>query len=121
MVSGVKFVFSVYDFDSKNEMDGSFIGPALRALGLTPSLAYIAQLGGTTVKGNSNINFVENFLETYIYVEISHQVKKYFLSKNSYHCTHLQRRTKMLELMKITSNVSGPMLKEEMEKYLRTI
>jgi hypothetical protein len=49
--TGAKFTFSVYDVDEKNQIDATLLGPALRALGLTPSLALISELGGTTRSG----------------------------------------------------------------------
>jgi len=49
-VEKANFVFGIYDFQGNDTMDAFFIGDALRALNLNPTLEQIEKLGGAKVK-----------------------------------------------------------------------
>ncbi|CAL4121760.1 unnamed protein product [Meganyctiphanes norvegica] len=46
----VKFAFSIYDFEGKNEVDGVYLGDVLRAVNLNPTDKQVAEQGGTVRK-----------------------------------------------------------------------
>lgn len=48
---GAKLVFDIYDFEGVQKLDAFYVGEALRALELNPTLAVIEKLGGTKKKG----------------------------------------------------------------------
>jgi len=55
------FAFSIYDFEGNETMDAFYVGDALRALNLNPTLAQIEKVGGTKKKGEKKLK-VEEFL-----------------------------------------------------------
>jgi len=56
-----KFAFSIYDFEGNENMDMFYLGDALRALNLNPTIAQIEKMGGTKKKGEKKIK-VDEFL-----------------------------------------------------------
>lgn len=67
-VSQVQFAFEIYDQEGKGELDGTMLGPVLRALNLNPTEAFIEKLGGTKKKDEKKFTF-EEFLPIYSQVK----------------------------------------------------
>jgi len=67
-VERAEFIFSIYDDVGDNTIDAYFIGDALRALNLNPTLATIEKLGGTKKKGEKKIK-LDEFLPIYSQVK----------------------------------------------------
>merc|ERR1711913_194234 len=51
-IERAKFAFDIYDFEGKGRIDLFYLGDCLRGLNLNPTLEMIAELGGTTKKGD---------------------------------------------------------------------
>jgi len=68
-VSKGKLVFDVYDFDGSGKIDAFYLGDALRACNLNPTLAFIEKMGGTKKTGEKTLTCDE-------FLPIFSQVKK---------------------------------------------
>jgi len=64
-----KLVFDVYDFEGGGKIDAFYLGEALRALNLNPTIALIEKLGGTKKTGEKQLTCDE-------FLPIFSQVKK---------------------------------------------
>lgn len=60
-IERAKLVFDIYDFEGVQKLDAFYVGDALRALELNPTLAVIEKLGGTKKKGEKAYT-IEEFL-----------------------------------------------------------
>lgn len=49
-----EFAFSIYDMEGEDLVDAYYIGDALRALNLNPTLATIEKMGGTKRRTRKN-------------------------------------------------------------------
>ncbi|XP_057375886.1 myosin light chain 1-like [Daphnia carinata] len=63
-----KFAFSIYDFEGNETMDMFYLGDALRALNLNPTLAQIEKMGGTKKKGEKKIK-ADEFLPIFCQIK----------------------------------------------------
>merc|ERR1711874_255602 len=50
-IDAINFAFDVYDFKGDGKVDAFFTGDLIRACNLNPTLKTIAEIGGTTEKG----------------------------------------------------------------------
>ena len=50
-IEAIDFAFDVYDFKGDGKVDAFFTGDLIRACNLNPTLKTIAEIGGTTEKG----------------------------------------------------------------------
>lgn len=60
-IDRAKMVFDIYDFEGVQKMDAFYLGDALRALELSPTLAVVEKVGGTKKKGEKAFT-IEEFL-----------------------------------------------------------
>uniref|UniRef100_T1IUY5 EF-hand domain-containing protein n=1 Tax=Strigamia maritima TaxID=126957 RepID=T1IUY5_STRMM len=63
-VAKAKLVFDVYDFEGNGKIDSFYLGEALRATGLNPTIALIEKMGGTKKTGEKSMA-VDEFLPIY--------------------------------------------------------
>jgi Ca2+-binding EF-hand superfamily protein len=67
-VERAKFTFSIYDFQGTGELDAYYLGDALRALNLNPTLAVIAKMGGEEKKNVKKFK-IDDFLPIFAEVK----------------------------------------------------
>ena len=60
-VDAIEFAFDVYDFKGDGKVDAFYAGDLIRACNLNPTLKTIAEIGGTTEKGQKMITKAEVF------------------------------------------------------------
>merc|ERR1711982_150365 len=60
-VDAIEFAFDVYDFKGDGKVDAFFTGDLIRACNLNPTLKTIAEIGGTTEKGQKMLTKDEVF------------------------------------------------------------
>ncbi|OXA54244.1 myosin light chain alkali [Folsomia candida] len=60
-IERAQFAFSIYDFEGNETLDAFQLDPALRALGLNPTLKTVEKLGGQKRKGQKKFT-IEEFL-----------------------------------------------------------
>merc|ERR1711920_699807 len=71
-IERAKFAFDIYDFEGKGRIDLFYLGDCLRGLNLNPTLKMIAELGGTTKKGDKFIKLEEMENGTMMLGELEH-------------------------------------------------
>merc|ERR1712098_113752 len=54
-VEAIEFAFDVYDFKGDGNVDAFYAGDLIRACNLNPTLKTIAEIGGTTEKGQKQL------------------------------------------------------------------
>merc|ERR1711881_734877 len=60
-IDAINFAFDVYDFKGDGKVDAFFTGDLIRACNLNPTLKTIAEIGGTTEKGQKMLTKDEVF------------------------------------------------------------
>merc|ERR1712158_253163 len=60
-IDAIDFAFDVYDFKGDGKVDAFYVGDLIRAANLNPTLKTIAEVGGTTEKGQKMITKAEVF------------------------------------------------------------
>merc|ERR1712154_599284 len=60
-IDAIDFAFDVYDFKGDGKVDAFYAGDLIRACNLNPTLKTIAEVGGTTEKGQKMITKAEVF------------------------------------------------------------
>merc|ERR1712110_893816 len=60
-IDAIDFAFDVYDFKGDGKVDAFYAGDLIRACNLNPTLKTIAEIGGTTEKGQKMITKAEVF------------------------------------------------------------
>merc|ERR1739844_568605 len=60
-IDAINFAFDVYDFKVDGKVDAFFTGDLIRACNLNPTLKTIAEIGGTTEKGQKMLTKDEVF------------------------------------------------------------
>merc|ERR1711982_175716 len=55
-VDAIEFAFDVYDFKGDGKVDAFYAGDLIRARNLNPTLKTIAEVGGTTEKGQKMLS-----------------------------------------------------------------
>merc|ERR1712110_413750 len=60
-IDAIDFAFDVYDFEGDGKVDAFYAGDLIRACNLNPTLKTIAEIGGTTEKGQKMITKAEVF------------------------------------------------------------
>merc|ERR1712197_305416 len=60
-IDATNFAFDVYDFKGDGKVDAFFTGDLIRACNLNPTLKTIAEIGGTTEKGQKMLTKNEVF------------------------------------------------------------
>merc|ERR1711974_61640 len=63
-IDAINFAFDVYDFKGDGKVDAFFTGDLIRACNLNPTLKTIAEIGGTTEKGQKMLTKDEVFPST---------------------------------------------------------
>ena len=60
-VDAIEFAFDVYDFKGDGKVDAFYAGDLIRACNLNPTLKTIAEVGGTTEKGQKMLSKADVF------------------------------------------------------------
>merc|ERR1712029_958542 len=60
-VDAIEFAFDVYDFKGDGKLDAFYAGDLIRACNLNPTLKTIAEVGGTTEKGQKMLTKADVF------------------------------------------------------------
>merc|ERR1711976_7735 len=60
-IDAIEFAFDVYDFKGDGKVDAFYAGDLIRACNLNPTLKTIAEIGGTTEKGQKMLAEAEVF------------------------------------------------------------
>merc|ERR1711976_229353 len=60
-IDAIEFAFDVYDFKGDGKVDAFYAGDLILACNLNPTLKTIAEIGGTTEKGQKMITKAEVF------------------------------------------------------------
>merc|ERR1712098_402703 len=60
-VDAIEFAFDVYDFKGDGKVDAFYAGDLIRACNLNPTLKTIAEIGGTTEKGQKMLTKADVF------------------------------------------------------------
>merc|ERR1712095_212936 len=60
-VDAIEFAFDVYDFKGDGKVDAFYAGDLIRACNLNPTLKTIAEVGGTTEKGQKMLTKADVF------------------------------------------------------------
>lgn len=63
-----KFAFSIYDFEGNDTMDAYYLGDALRALNLNPTLAVLEKVGMKEAKKEKKLK-IDEFLPIYAQIK----------------------------------------------------
>merc|ERR1712193_587546 len=60
-IEAIDFAFDVYDFKGDGKVDAFYAGDPIRACNLNPTLKTIAEIGGTTEKGQKMLTKADVF------------------------------------------------------------
>merc|ERR1711862_723431 len=121
-VDAIEFAFDVYDFKGDGKVDAFYAGDLIRACNLNPTLKTIAEVGGTTVKGQKMLTKADVFPMYkackdskdqggfHDFVEI---LKLYYKNDDNTMLAH--------ELFKMLTNLGDKLTKEEAKSLMKEL